>query len=254
MKNFFLSFLSFQEVIKFGNFTTKSGRETPYFLDFGSIVESDCLFQLAFFYAQKIIEISREKSEKKSISNLDIIFGSAYKGIPLSIAISSLLHSNLEVNLQNQKVKLENNLENNHLNTTIQKTNLFPKVHFAFNRKEKKDHGEKGILIGKKITNRDTIVVVDDVLTSGKSIIESIEILQNNGGKKISFVIVGVDRQEKSIEDDSLSAKQMIEKKYNIPVFAISNLSEILTVFKESFDNLSQEKLSNYLQKNCILK
>lgn len=246
LKNHFLSFLSSQGVIKFGKFTTKSGRETPYFLDFGSVVESDCLFQLASFYAQKITEISKEKS----IVNLDIIFGSAYKGISLSIAISSLLHSNLEVTLQ----KKRDDLENNQLNITTPKINLFPKVHFAFNRKEKKDHGEKGILIGKKITNRDTIVVVDDVLTSGKSIIESIEILQNNGGKKISFVIVGVDRQEKSIENDSLSAKQMIEKKYNIPVFAISNLSEILTVFKESFDNLSQEKLSNYLHENCILK
>lgn len=234
----FLDFLFNSKVIQFGDFVTKIGRKTPYFLNFGNVVESHSLFELCSFYSHEIIEIT----QTKNIFDLNIIFGSAYKGIPLAIAISYLLSSGLFIPKRNENNNHNNKEQNNN-------SHVFKNISFAFNRKEAKDHGEKGILIGKAIVPEDKVVIIDDVLTSGKSILESIEIIKNNGNAKIPFVVVGIDRQEKSLEDNNISAKQMIEKKYNIPVVAISNLNEILVHYKNKFN---QEKISEYLKKNCI--
>jgi orotate phosphoribosyltransferase len=173
-----------KKVLQFGEFVTKAGRKSPYFFNLGACDDGRSLMLLGAFFATKILNTKIE---------FDMIFGPAYKGIPL---VSSTAMA----------------LQNKGKNTP-----------YAFNRKEAKDHGEGGEIIGSAIKGR--VLVLDDVISAGTSINESYNLIHNNGGQ-IAGVVVAIDRQEKG--ENTISATQEIEKKYSIPVFSLINLEDII--------------------------
>ncbi|WBF65920.1 MAG: orotate phosphoribosyltransferase [Candidatus Kinetoplastibacterium crithidii] len=198
--------------LKFGDFKTKSDRISPYFFNIGLFNDGKSIAKLARFYANIL---------KKSSIQFDMLFGPAYKGIPLVIATSMILSSNY----------------------------INEGVPFAFNRKEAKTHGEKGILIGAPIQGK--VVVIDDVITSGISVNESIEIIHTQGAEVVA-VLVALDRMERpnlisSIFDKGNSASNSISSKYDLPVISIASLENILSLVQKNQDFAEHaEKVSKY--------
>lgn len=181
----FIQFALDQNVLKFGEFTLKSGRQSPYFFNAGGFQTSRALAMLGEFYAAAL---------QASGQKYDMLFGPAYKGIPLV--------SSLAVALAN-----EYNLD----------------VPYAFNRKEAKTHGEGGTIVGAPLTGK--VMIVDDVITAGTAVREVISIIEA-GGAKPAGVLIALDRQERG--QQALSAIQEIEQTYNIPVVSIIKLNQIL--------------------------
>ena len=180
----FIEFALEKKVLRFGDFLTKARRNSPYFFNLGAFNDGESLKRLGEFYANKIIDTKIE---------FDMIFGPAYKGIPLVSTVSIAL-SNKSMNIP-----------------------------YSFNRKEAKDHGEGGEIIGSPI--KGNVLVIDDVISAGTSINESYKLIHDNGAR-IAGVIVAIDRQEKG--ENILSATQEIAKKYSIPVISIINLEDII--------------------------
>ena len=193
-KHEFVKFLIDGGVLKFGEFTLKSGRGSPYFLNMGNIASGASLSKLGGFYADCI--------ESNNLPP-DVIFGPAYKGIPLAAATASGLYS------------------------------LYQKdIGFAFDRKETKDHGEGGVFVGSSLSAGTRVVIVDDVVTSGKALGEVLPKLRGVDADIAGFVIA-VDRQEVGARpadgaDSTCSAVQQIEKDYGIKVYSIVSLSDII--------------------------
>ncbi|CAI2171725.1 17214_t:CDS:1 [Funneliformis geosporum] len=187
----FIEYSIAQNILSFGSYTLKSGRKSPYFFNTGKFNTGESLSKIGKFYAEAI------ESYHELI--YDGIFGPAYKGIPLAsstvIALSEIFNKNIP---------------------------------FSFNRKEIKDHGEGGNIIGSPLSGN--ILIIDDVITAGTAIRESIEIITKCGAK-VAGVIVAVDRQEKGTGEKS--AVQQIEETYSVPVKAIVNLEQIIKYFKE---------------------
>ncbi len=180
--------------LSFGEFTLKSGRISPYFFNAGRFNTGESLWKMAECYAEKIIEAN---------ITFDVIFGPAYKGIPLVAAISVILS---------------------------QKTGK--PVPWAFNRKEAKDHGEGGTLVGSDV--RGKILIVDDVITAGTAIREVIDILSGTDAH-ISDVLVALDRQEVAPNADC-SAMQLIERDYGIKTHAVIQLDDLIAYSKDNDD------------------
>ena len=191
----FIEFAIEKKVLQFGDFITKAGRNSPYFFNLGKFNDGKSLKLLGEFYANKIIDTKID---------FDLIFGPAYKGIPLVSSVSVAL-SNKNINAP-----------------------------YSFNRKEIKDHGEGGQIIGSPIKGK--VLILDDVISAGTSINESYNLIKNSGAQIVG-VIVAIDRQEKG--EDSLSATQEITKKYSIPVFSIITLGDIVNYLEtaNSFNN-----------------
>ena len=179
----FIKFAIDNEVLQFGEFTTKAGRLSPYFFNLGNCSDGESLKRLGEYYAQTI---------QHHQIQFDMIFGPAYKGISLASSIAIAL---------SQKGK---------------------NVPFCFNRKEIKDHGEGGKVIGAQIKGK--VLIVDDVISAGTSITESVKLISDLGGAPFG-IIVAIDRQEKG--QSNLSAIQEMEAKYAIPIISIINLDEI---------------------------
>ena len=177
-------------VLKFGEFTLKSGRISPYFFNAGLFSDGESLAQLGSAYAQALVDSGIE---------FDVLFGPAYKGIPVGTATA---------------VKLATE----HQRATP----------FAFNRKEAKDHGEGGTLVGAPVSGR--VMVIDDVITAGTAIREVIGLIEN-AGAELAGVIVALDRQEKG--QGEFSAIQELEREFNIPVLSIVNLSQVLDYIRD---------------------
>ncbi len=171
--------------LKFGQFTLKSGRVSPYFFNAGGFDDGHSLEVLANCYAQAILD---------SGINFDMLFGPAYKGIPLAAGIAIML------------------------NTSHQKN-----VPFAYNRKEAKDHGEGGTLVGAELNG--DVLITDDVISAGTSVRESIEWIQQAGATPCG-VAIALDRQERGQSD--LSAAEEIEHEFGIPVIAIAGLKDLV--------------------------
>ena len=195
----FIEFALEKKVLQFGDFLTKAGRKSPYFFNLGAFNDGDSLQRLGEFYANKIIGTKIE---------FDIIFGPAYKGIPL-VSSTSIALSSKEKNIP-----------------------------YSFNRKEAKDHGEGGEIIGSEIKGK--VLVLDDVISAGTSINEAYNLIRSNGAQ-IAGVIVAIDRQEKS--ENMLSATQEITKKYSIPVFSLINLKDIIHYLETKKDFKSELEL-----------
>ena len=204
--NTFVEFALAREALKFGQFTLKSGRISPYFFNAGSFNQGADFSRLGQFYAHRLVQSGIE---------FDGLFGPAYKGIPLATAVSIALNE-------------QHNCS----------------VGVTFNRKEAKTHGEAGTLIGAPLSGK--IVIVDDVITAGTAIRESIDIILEAGAQPVA-VIVALDRQEKG--PSGKSAIQEIEQAHKIPVLAISTLDNLLE-FARKNDGLSEqlEQLTAYRQ------
>tara|TARA_R110002049_G_scaffold252264_1_gene427066 strand:- start:197303 stop:197941 length:639 start_codon:yes stop_codon:yes gene_type:complete len=202
----FVQFALENEALQFGEFTLKSGRISPYFFNAGKFNQGAAFNSLGRFYADTLMQ---------SGLSFDLLFGPAYKGIPLATATSIALDSQYQRS-----------------------------VGVTFNRKEAKSHGEAGTLIGAPLAGR--VVIIDDVITAGTAIRESMELIQAAGAEPAA-VLVALDRQEKGPKGNS--AIQEIEKAYNIPVLAIAKLENLLE-FAKLHDNLSGqlEQLTSYRQ------
>ena len=174
------------EVLKFGSFELKSGRKSPYFFNAGHFQSGDALSRLGDFYAQKLIQ---------SDPGFDVLFGPPYKGIPLvSAAAISLARG---------------------FNRSIP---------YAYARKETKDHGEGGLLVGAPLKGR--VMIVDDVITAGTAIREAISLIED-AGAQVAGVIVAIDRQECG-QDEQRSAIQEVQESFNVPVLSLVSFSDII--------------------------
>ena len=188
-KQEFINFMVESRVLKFGDFTLKSGRKSPFFMNAGAYVTGTQLSKLGEFYAHAIHD--------KYGDDFDVLFGPAYKGIPLSVA------------------------------TTIAYSRLFGKeIRYCSNRKEEKDHGDAGILLGSPIRDGDRIVVIEDVTTSGKSMEETIPIVKAQGDVTIIGLMVSLNRQEKGKGDRC--ALDEIKDLYGFETNAIVTMEEVI--------------------------
>jgi orotate phosphoribosyltransferase len=193
-KQDFIDFMVRSGVLTFGDFATKSGRKTPFFINTGNYKTGRQIARLGLFYAEALTQ--------KLAGEFDNLYGPAYKGIPLCVTTASALAEAFECD-----------------------------VTFTFNRKEAKDHGEGGSLIGYKYKGGERVVIIEDVITAGTSVRESAEILKESApaGTKVDWkaVIVSVDRQERGAEGNQ-SALTEISEEYGVQVFAIVTLDEIV--------------------------
>ena len=210
-KREFIKFLQDAGVLKFGDFVAKSGRRIPYFINAGDIKTGDQISKLGEFYAKAYLE--------KVGNKRTVLYGPAYKGI--SIAVSSAV--------------------------ALAKQGL--DVPFFFNRKEIKDHGEGGVFVGYVPKEGEEIVIVEDVITAGTAIRESMEILSSVKGAMVSAVFVMVDRKEKGKTD--MSAMAELEKEYGFPVYSVVDVYDIIEYLEEDEANKENvDRIKNYLAVN----
>lgn len=200
----FLSLAISKQVLRFGEFTLKSGRLSPYFFNAGLFDDGDSLNVVSQCYAQRILD---------SGLAFDMLFGPAYKGIPLAAGAA------IALSRQGRNVPV------------------------AFNRKEAKNHGEGGSLIGARLQGR--VLIIDDVITAGTAIRESMEIIRAQGAD-VAGIVIALDRQEKG-KDSELSASQEIRAQYGVPVVSVVGLDDLLA-FSERDPALAQyrQALQNY--------
>jgi orotate phosphoribosyltransferase len=210
-KREFIQFLEGAGVLKFGDFTAKSGRKIPYFINAGDIKTGAQIQKLGEFYAKAYFE----KLGKKQA----VLYGPAYKGIPIAVSVSvALAQQGLD-------------------------------VPFFFNRKEEKDHGEGGVFVGYKPTAGEEIVIVEDVITAGTAIRESMEILSSVEGAKVAAVFVMVDRKEKGKTEKSAMAE--VGEEFGFPVYSVVDVYDIIEYLEEDEKNRENvDRIKNYLAVN----
>lgn len=189
-KKDFIELLVKAEALKFGEFTYKSGRVGPYFFNAGSFNTGELVSKLGEFYAAAYADAGFDS---------DVIFGPAYKGIPLSVTCVNALYRNHQKNLQ-----------------------------YCFNRKEVKDHGDGKLLVGAKIDENSKLVLIDDVITAGTAIRETFELLKQFGSPKVDGILISLDRMEKGA--DGGSALGSIEEEFDTKVVSIVTLDEVIEV------------------------
>ncbi len=196
MKDYQIEFIEFaleKQVLKFGEFTLKSGRTSPYFFNAGLFNTGRDLARLGRFYAAALAD---------SGIDFDVLFGPAYKGIPIATTTAVALADHHDIDTP-----------------------------YCFNRKEKKDHGEGGSLVGSELKGK--IMLVDDVITAGTAIRESMEIIKQNGAD-LSGVLIALDRQEKG--KGELSAIQEVERDFGTKVISIVTLGDLISYLKQNPD------------------
>lgn len=199
----FLDFALDVGVLRFGEFTLKSGRISPYFFNAGLFNTGSALARLGRFYAQTIVDSGIE---------FDVLYGPAYKGIPLAAVTAAALYDQHQVDIP-----------------------------YAFNRKEAKAHGEGGSIVGHALEGR--ILIIDDVITAGTAIRESMDIIEGEGAKPAG-VVIALDRQEKGKGDKS--AIQEVEQDYGIPVAAIARLENLVSYLAQSSDSEHLARIRAY--------
>ncbi|MDD3183716.1 MAG: orotate phosphoribosyltransferase [Anaerostipes sp.] len=189
-KSEFIEFMVESDVLKFGEFTLKSGRKSPFFMNAGAYVTGTQLMKLGEYYAKAIHENFGD--------DFDVLFGPAYKGIPLSVV------------------------------TTIAYAKLYGKdIRYCSNRKEVKDHGDTGILLGSDIKDGDRVVIIEDVTTSGKSIEETFPIIMAQGDVEIKGLMVSLNRMEVGL-GGKVGALDEIREKYGFDAKAIVTMDEVV--------------------------
>ena len=213
-KQEFIEFMVESDVLKFGDFTLKSGRKSPFFMNAGAYVTGSQLKRLGEYYAKAIHDNYGD--------DFDVLFGPAYKGIPLSVA------------------------------TTIAFSELYGKeIRYCSNRKEVKDHGDTGILLGSKIKDGDKVVIIEDVTTSGNSIEETFPIVKAQGDVEIIGLMVSLNRMEKGKGDKC--ALDEIKELYGMQANAIVTMDEVIEHLynkpcqgKVVIDDAMKEKIDAY--------
>lgn len=209
-KREFIQFLESAGVLKFGDFTAKSGRKIPYFINAGDIKTGDQIRKLGQFYAKAYFD--------KIGNRRTVLYGPAYKGIPISVSVACALS--------------ENGLD----------------VPFFFNRKEEKDHGEGGVFVGYKPTEGEEIVITEDVITAGTAIRESMEILSGIRAK-VAAVFVMVDRKEKGKTEKSAMAE--VGEEFGFPVYSVVDVYDIIEYLEEDEKNSENvNRIKKYLEVN----
>ena len=188
----FIAFACDLGVLRFGEFTTKAGRLSPYFFNAGLFNDGNSLARLSNFYARRIIESGLQ---------FDVLFGPAYKGIPVGAGTAMALSS------------------------------LGRNVPYAYNRKEAKDHGEGGTLVGAPLAGR--VLIIDDVISAGTSVRESVDLIRAAGAIPAA-VIIALDRQERG--QGELSAVQEVETTLGIPVVSIATLTDLIAYLADNSD------------------
>lgn len=203
----FLDFALDLGVLRFGEFTLKSGRVSPYFFNAGLFNTGAALARLGRFYAQAIVD---------SGIKFDVLYGPAYKGIPLAAVTAAALYDQHGID-----------------------------VPYAFNRKEAKDHGEGGNIVGSPLQGR--ILIIDDVISAGTSVRESVDIIRGHGAEPAG-VVIALDRQEKG--QDERSAVAQVEAELGIPVAAIVRLNQLVEFLSEQPDQArALERIRDYRER-----
>lgn len=228
MKTFkkeFIDFLLEKEALKFGDFKLKSGRMSPYFINTGMFDDGASIERLGYFYASLINDVLEDK--------FDVIFGPAYKGIPLAVATAISLSKDYKINKG-----------------------------YLFDRKEAKTHGEataeekiKSALVGCKIKPDSRVIMIDDVFTTGDTKYAAIELLRGLATDvKFPALVIAVDRQEVGLDDKS--AIEEFEQKAKIPVFSIVSVSEIIAYLseREKINPAQKQKMLEYLKQYGVEK
>lgn len=213
-KKEFIEFMVECGVLTFGDFVTKSGRKTPFFVNTGNYKSGSQLKRLGEFYAKAIKENFGDE--------YDVLFGPAYKGIPLTVTTSIALSNLYDID-----------------------------VEYCSNRKEVKDHGDKGILLGGKLKDGDRVIIVEDVTTAGTSIYETMPIIKSQGDFSVNGLIISVDRMEKG--QGEKSALKEIKEKFNFKTCAIVTMKEVIDYLynkeingKVLIDDNVMERINNY--------
>lgn len=188
-KESFIKFMVDSGVLKFGEFTLKSGRVAPYFINAGNYKTGAQLAKLGEFYAECINEHGLKP---------DTLFGPAYKGIPLSVSAAVALYNKFGMD-----------------------------VNYCFDRKEVKDHGEGGMFVGKTPEDGDRIVIVEDVMTSGKALREVMPKLTGAAGVKIEGMVITVDRDEKGLNSDKSAVSEVFDE-FGVKVYSIVTINDII--------------------------
>ena len=210
-KKEFIKFLEDAGVLKFGDFTAKSGRKIPYFINAGEIKTGEQISRLGEFYAKAYFD---KVGNKRAV-----LYGPAYKGIPIAVSVAVAL--------------AKNGLD----------------VPFFFNRKEEKDHGEGGVFVGYKPQPGEEIVIVEDVVTAGTAIRESMAILSSLEDVKVSATFVMVDRKEKGKTDKSAIAE--VGEEYGFPVYSVVDVYDIIEYLEQDEKNKENvDRIKAYLEIN----
>ncbi len=219
-KKEFIEFMVRSKVLTFGDFTTKSGRKTPYFINTGNYRTGAQAAKLGEYYAACVQEHFPQP--------VDALFGPAYKGIPLSVACAIALYNRYGRD-----------------------------VNYCFNRKEAKDHGEGGVLVGYPLKDGDRVVIIEDVITAGTAMRECLPILRGIADVEIAGLVVSADRMERG--KGELSAIQEIKEEYGIDTYPIVTVREIIETLhnvpvdgKVILDDEMREKMETYLKEYGI--
>lgn len=207
-KKDFLDLATKYEALKFGSFTLKSGRTSPYFFNLGLFNTGTALSTVGASFAQVIINAGVE---------FDVIFGPAYKGIPLAAVTAAKISE-----LGGEK---------------------YATKEYAFNRKEAKDHGEGGNIVGASLKGK-KVLIIDDVITAGTAIKEAFSIIDANGAT-VSAVVIALDRQETTV-DSPKSAVQVVSQTYNVPVLNIFNLNDVIQYTDGLLTEEEKKKIEQY--------
>lgn len=224
-KKEFIEFMVRAGVLTFGDFTTKSGRKTPYFVNTGNYKTGEQAAKLGKFYAACIMENIKAGYITEDVAAL---FGPAYKGIPLSVATAIALSIDYNKN-----------------------------VNYCFNRKEEKDHGEGGTMVGYKLQNADNVLIIEDVITAGTAIRECFPILKGAADVNLAGLIISVDRMERGQQNKT--AIQEIEEEFGIKTYPIVSVRDIIETLhnvevdgKIVIDDEMKEKMEQYLETYCV--
>lgn len=193
-KQQFIKFMVDNGVLKFGEFTLKSGRKAPYFINTGNYNTGAQLAKLGDYYA-KCIEENEIKAET--------LVGPAYKGIPLAVSTAIALYSHYG-----------------------------REYNYCFDRKEVKDHGEGGLFVGKQLTDGERVILIEDVMTSGKALREMLPKLKEAANVEIAGMVISVDRMEMGLESN-LSAVQEVYKQFGVKVYSIVTMNDIINAIEE---------------------
>ena len=193
-KQEFIRFMVENGVLRFGEFTLKSGRKAPYFINTGNYKTGKQLQKLGKYYASCIVDNGLEA---------DTLVGPAYKGIPLSVATAVALYNKYE-----------------------------KEVNYCFDRKEVKDHGEGGMFVGKQLVDGEKVVIIEDVMTSGKALREILPKLEATAKVQVVGMVISVDRMEKGLTSD-LSAVAEAKKEFGIDVYSVVTMDDIISAIEK---------------------
>lgn len=223
-KEEFIRFMVEANVLKFGSFTLKSGRKSPFFMNAGLYVTGSQLMKLGEYYATAVHENFGD--------DFDVFFGPAYKGIPISVA------------------------------TAIAYSRLYGKeIRYCSNRKEIKDHGDAGIMLGSPLKDGDRVIILEDVTTSGKSIQETFPIITSQADINIVGMMVSLNRMEHGLDDTSATALSLVSSEYGFPTASIVDMNEVQEYLynreikgKVIIDDEIKKSLDDYYDKYGVKK